>query len=29
ERTSFKGSERIISRTFPELKLTAEQVLTA
>jgi Uma2 family endonuclease len=29
ERTSFKGSERIISRTFPELTLTAEQVLTA
>ncbi|BCL38910.1 Uma2 family endonuclease [Nostoc sp. MS1] len=29
ERTSFKSSERIISRTFPELKLTAEQVLTA
>jgi Uma2 family endonuclease len=29
ERTSFKGSERIISRTFPELTLTAAQVLTA
>ncbi|BAT53120.1 hypothetical protein NOS3756_20790 [Nostoc sp. NIES-3756] len=29
ERTSFKVSERIISRTFPELTLTAEQVLTA
>jgi len=29
ERTSFKGYERIISRTFPELTLTAEQVLTA
>ncbi|HEY9799684.1 MAG TPA: Uma2 family endonuclease [Leptolyngbyaceae cyanobacterium] len=29
ERTSFKGSDRIISITFPELTLTAEQVLTA
>ncbi|ABA20093.1 Protein of unknown function DUF820 [Trichormus variabilis ATCC 29413] len=29
ERTSFKGSERIISVTFPELTLTAEQILTA
>ncbi|MBD2250388.1 Uma2 family endonuclease [Nostoc parmelioides] len=29
ERTSFKGSERIISKTFPELTLTAEQILTA
>jgi Uma2 family endonuclease len=29
ERTSFKGSECIISKTFPELMLTAEQVLTA
>ncbi|HIK04202.1 MAG TPA: Uma2 family endonuclease [Trichormus sp. M33_DOE_039] len=29
ERTSFKGADLIISRTFPELKLTAEQVLTA
>ena len=25
--TAFKGSERIVSRTFPELKLTAEQVM--
>ena len=25
--TAFKGSERIISRTFPELTLTAEQVM--
>ncbi|WP_414578872.1 Uma2 family endonuclease [Anabaena sp. CCY 9402-a] len=29
ERNAFKGSERIISQTFPELKLTAEQILTA
>lgn len=29
ERSSFKGSERIISVTFPELTLTAEQILTA
>lgn len=29
EPTSFKGSERIISRTFPELTLTVAQVLTA
>ncbi|MBD2501220.1 Uma2 family endonuclease [Anabaena azotica] len=29
ERTSFQGSDRIISRTFLELTLTAEQVLTA
>jgi Uma2 family endonuclease len=29
ERTSFKGNERIISRTFPELNLTAQKVLTA
>lgn len=29
ERTSFKGSERILSRTFPELTQTAEQILTA
>ncbi|AFY49881.1 hypothetical protein Nos7524_4111 [Nostoc sp. PCC 7524] len=29
ERTSFKGDERIISRTFPELNLTAQKVLTA
>ncbi|MFB2772656.1 Uma2 family endonuclease [Pelatocladus sp. BLCC-F211] len=27
--TKFTGTERIISRTFPELSLTAEQVLTA
>ena len=25
--TAFKGSERIVSRTFPELRLTAEQVM--
>ncbi|MGL5062964.1 MAG: hypothetical protein ACRC62_23555 [Microcoleus sp.] len=25
--TAFRGSDRIISRTFPELVLTAEQVL--
>jgi Uma2 family endonuclease len=29
QRTQFRGSERIVSRTFPELALTAEQVLTA
>ncbi|MEA5567359.1 Uma2 family endonuclease [Anabaena sp. UHCC 0399] len=29
DRNAFKGSERIISQTFPELKLTAEQILTA
>lgn len=29
ERNAFKGSERIISQTFPELKLTAAQILTA
>lgn len=27
--TAFKGSERIVSRTFPELTLTAEQVMNA
>ncbi|WP_017652125.1 Uma2 family endonuclease [Fortiea contorta] len=27
--TQFRGSERIVSRTFPELVLTAEQILTA
>ncbi|QLE41722.1 Uma2 family endonuclease [Nostoc sp. C052] len=27
--THFRGSERIVSRTFPELALTAEQILTA
>ncbi|MBW4426719.1 MAG: Uma2 family endonuclease [Nostoc desertorum CM1-VF14] len=27
--THFRGSERIMSRTFPELALTAEQILTA
>lgn len=27
--TTFKGSERIVSRTFPELVLTAEQVMNA
>jgi Uma2 family endonuclease len=27
--TAFKGSDRIVSRTFPELTLTAEQVLNA
>lgn len=25
--TAFKGSDRIVSRTFPELRLTAEQVM--
>ena len=29
QRTQFKGDERIVSRTFPELTLTAEQVLKA
>ncbi|MFN6461894.1 MAG: Uma2 family endonuclease [Nostoc sp. DedVER02] len=29
QRTYFRGSERIVSRTFPELALTAEQILTA
>ncbi|WP_193196774.1 Uma2 family endonuclease [Nostoc sp. MG11] len=29
QRTQFGGSEQIISRTFPELALTAEQILTA
>ncbi|MBN3871712.1 Uma2 family endonuclease [Nostoc sp. JL33] len=29
QRTQFRGSERIVSRTFPELTLTAEQILTA
>ncbi|MCC5629483.1 Uma2 family endonuclease [Nostoc sphaeroides CHAB 2801] len=29
QRTLFRGSERIISRTFPELALTADQILTA
>ncbi|MDZ8080168.1 MAG: Uma2 family endonuclease [Nostoc sp. DcaGUA01] len=29
QRTDFRGSERIVSRTFPELALTAEQILTA
>lgn len=27
--TEFKGSDRLLSRTFPELALTVEQVLTA
>jgi len=27
QRTAFKGSDRIVSRTFPELTLTAEQVM--
>ncbi|TAG89294.1 MAG: Uma2 family endonuclease [Oscillatoriales cyanobacterium] len=27
--TAFKGSEQIVSRTFPELTLTAEQVMNA
>jgi Uma2 family endonuclease len=27
--TAFKGSDRIVSRTFPELTLTAEQVMNA
>ncbi|MEH2162097.1 MAG: Uma2 family endonuclease [Nostoc sp.] len=29
QRTQFRGSERIVSRTFPELALTAEEILTA
>ncbi|PHJ61111.1 hypothetical protein VF14_04390 [Nostoc linckia z18] len=29
QRTDFRGSERIVSQTFPELTLTAEQILTA
>ncbi|NJR76961.1 MAG: Uma2 family endonuclease [Scytonema sp. CRU_2_7] len=29
QRTQFRGSERIVSATFPELTLTAEQILTA
>ena len=29
QRTQFRGSERIVSKTFPELALTAEQILTA
>ncbi|MEH2372936.1 Uma2 family endonuclease [Nostoc sp.] len=29
QRTQFRGSERIVSPTFPELALTAEQILTA
>ena len=29
QRTEFRGSERIVSPTFPELMLTAEQILTA
>lgn len=29
EETEFRGSERIISQTFPELALTFEQVLSA
>ncbi|MBE9000847.1 Uma2 family endonuclease [Nostoc sp. LEGE 12447] len=29
QRTYFRGSERIVSRTFSELALTAEQILTA
>ncbi|MCC5651168.1 Uma2 family endonuclease [Nostoc sp. XA013] len=28
QRTQFRGSERIVSRTFPKLALTAEQILT-
>lgn len=27
QRSAFKGSERIVSRTFPELTLTAEKVM--
>jgi len=27
QRTAFKGSERIVSRTFPELTLTAEEMM--
>lgn len=29
QRTAFQGSDRIVSRTFPELMLTAEQVMNA
>ncbi|OUL24292.1 Uma2 family endonuclease [Nostoc sp. 106C] len=29
QHTQFRGSERIVSATFPELTLTAEQILTA
>lgn len=29
QRTQFRDAERIVSRTFPELALTAEQILTA
>ncbi|MEH2075911.1 MAG: Uma2 family endonuclease [Nostoc sp.] len=29
QRTQFRGSEKIVSRTFTELALTAEQILTA
>ncbi|MEH2300400.1 MAG: Uma2 family endonuclease [Nostoc sp.] len=29
QRTQLRGSERIVSQTFPELTLTAEQILTA
>lgn len=29
QHTHFRGSERILSQTFPELALTAEQILTA
>jgi Uma2 family endonuclease len=29
QRTQFRGSERVVSRTFAELVLTAEQILTA
>ncbi|MBH8562951.1 Uma2 family endonuclease [Nostoc sp. CENA67] len=29
QRTQFRGSERIVSQTFPELTLTSEQILTA
>ncbi|WP_138499960.1 Uma2 family endonuclease [Nostoc sp. PA-18-2419] len=29
QRTHFRGSERIVSQTFPKLVLTAEQILTA
>jgi Uma2 family endonuclease len=29
QRTQFRGAERILSATFPELTLTAEQILTA
>jgi len=28
EEAEFKGSDRILSMTFPDLNLTAEQVLT-